>query len=234
MLGGALTMEGTVVRDTMPDTQGALGRGVDVQPLEAERATLAVRGCVLERSTELGMFVDASDVTIESSIVRGTLPTPTGAHGAGLHFQTGATATIRTSLVDQNVEFGVQVIDSDVTIESSEIRNSTARADHVFGDGVAVTAADRDASARLVATRIEDSARAAVTSFGAEITLQGNALACQAFDLDGEPLEHRMHQFLDLGGNGCGCPVANAACVLVSAAVAPPEPLPPATSSEPY
>ena len=69
------------------------------------------------------------------------------------------------------------------------------------------------------------SERAAVSSFGASLALEGNELACQAMDLHGEPWAQLDYEFHDLGGNECGCPEPDNVCNMVTTQLEPPGPL---------
>jgi hypothetical protein len=81
------------------------------------------------------------------------------------------------------------------------------------------------ARADIVSTRIDGSARAAVSAAGAEASLQMTALTCQAIDLNRDPYLGAEGKLDDRGGNLCGCPEATNACKAVSAALEPPTPL---------
>jgi len=226
--GGEATVEGTLVRDTLPDGDGKFGRGIEIQDDtdELSGATATLRGCLFEQNREVGIFAYRSQVTIEGTVVRGTQPNGQGS-GRGVHLQEESVATIRSSSIEDNIEFGVQVYASDLTIETSSIRATRARSDGLFGDGIGVTGTAGPASAKVLSTRVEASDRAAMTSHAAVVSLAGNALCCQQIDLDGEPFFGHPFHFEDLGGNGCGCPDTTGICQLVSAGLAPPDPFDP-------
>ncbi|HZO17305.1 MAG TPA: hypothetical protein VFB62_28705, partial [Polyangiaceae bacterium] len=87
------------------------------------------------------------------------------------------------------------------------------------------------ASTTITATRIDQSALAAVAAFGAHAAVGGSMLRCQAFDLDTEAYLGNAGTLEDLGNNVCGCPEASAPCKAASANLEPPPSLD--TPSEP-
>lgn len=89
-----------------------------------------------------------------------------------------------------------------------------------LGDGVIAW----DNSTVVMANNyIVNSHRAAVSSFGSTVEMDSNHLICQSFDLNGEPYNGPF-DFIDLGGNLCGCPSAVNTCSVVSASLEPPPP----------
>ncbi|HZO14052.1 MAG TPA: hypothetical protein VFB62_12360, partial [Polyangiaceae bacterium] len=75
---GDITVEESVVRDTQPDAQGKFGRGVSVQvdPVTSAPSTLRLRSTLIELNHEAGVSVLASVATIDTCLVRDTLPSP--------------------------------------------------------------------------------------------------------------------------------------------------------------
>jgi len=84
------------------------------------------------------------------------------------------------------------------------------------------------ASATITATRIEQSALAAVAAWGARAAVGGSALSCQMIDLDSESYRGIAAELDDLGLNACGCSEPIASCKASSTGLAPPSPLAPA------
>jgi hypothetical protein len=79
----------------------------------------------------------------------------------------------------------------------------------------------------LTGDRIEASQRAGLSNFGGTVVFSSTAIACSAFDIEGE--EHLGVPFsFDNGGeNVCGCPDAKDKCKVVSAGLEPPKPIGP-------
>jgi hypothetical protein len=78
MFGGVeASLDGVVVRDTLPDASTATwGRGIHIQRHAATgtRSRLDLIGSLIERNHELGVYVFATDARIESTVVRATEP----------------------------------------------------------------------------------------------------------------------------------------------------------------
>jgi len=137
--------------------------------------------------------------------------------------------TIQSCVLEGNVEAGIGIYSSDVTVQSTLIRGTTANAQDQFGDGILVLP-DIDggpSQVTLMGNRIEASARAGLSNFGSTITFVSNALVCSAFDIEGEEHMGAAFSFDNQGGNVCGCPEANGKCKVLSAGLAPPKPLDP-------
>jgi hypothetical protein len=246
------TVETSVVRGTLPHlgTQ-AFGEGIAIQVpcpegpcLVDERPIATVRGSLIEHNTDIGLSIKGADVTVEATVVRGTLPDATQqATGRGINIQpvcdaatcdpaTRANVTIRGSVVAQNHDIGIFIGGSDVIMDATVVRDTWPRAaDGNFGDGVVVMSAyvldgePPPASATLTNMAIARSARAGLSSFGGDLSLAGTAITCAAFGLDGEVIDGDDFVIEDRGNNACGCPNADGQCTAVSAGLAPPTPL---------
>ena len=246
VMGSDATLEGVLVRGTLPQQSDQIdGHGVHIQLSctatgcdPAARATVLVRGSLLEQNHAAGVFVSGSDATLEGVLVRGTLPQQSDQLlGRGIHIQPSctvtacdpaarATAFVRGSLVEWSHDIGVMVGDSDATIEGVLIRNTLARlADGLFGDGFSIFSELTPTSATVTQSRIEASARAGLSNFGSTVALAASTLACNAFDLAGETHHEQPFRFEDRGDNACGCPAPALGCKVQSVGLEPPEPI---------
>ena len=158
-------------------------------------STVAVRGSLIQENHEVGVFVQGSDATLETSVVTLTQPDGAGLSGLGvsaqMHLDSGAHSTliVESSIIDQNRQANVAVLSSTGTIRSSLIRDALTDQMATFGDGVVVISwFEERASALVSGTRIERSARAAVAAWGEDLAMGGSLFSCQAFDID---YEHR-------------------------------------------
>jgi hypothetical protein len=237
--GSEATLEGLVVRGTLPRTiDQHFGRGIQIQLRAATGApsTANVKSSLVEGNHDIGVLVGASQATLEGLLVRGTLPRASDQQfGMGINIQVDpvggalASALVKGSLIEESHDSGVFVHGSEATLEGVVIRGTSPRAsDSLFGDGLAVATAIVErvpfaASAVVTNSRIEHNARAGLGNFGAHVALRGNALSCNAFDLDREDFGVSS-TFEDLDGNGCGCPAPTDTCVARSSGLAPPEP----------
>jgi hypothetical protein len=121
------------------------------------------------------------------------------------------------------VEAGVFVAGpASAELEACVVRDTAPRADGFLGDGLVVWSYGGPASVSVNATRIEQSARAAVSSFGGAVALGSSLLVCQAFDVGAEPLDGQPSVLEDRGGVLCGCPEATERCLAKSYALEPP------------
>ncbi|MBI4705771.1 MAG: right-handed parallel beta-helix repeat-containing protein [Deltaproteobacteria bacterium] len=254
--GSRATIESTVVRQTQTlhggedgEDEGIGGFGIVIAQSSAPvwRAAVALRASLVEKNHTAGVAVLGSDVLMSSTIVRDTLPDDDGHFGYGVtigsHPSSGfrSSARLRDCLVEHSHGIGVEVTGSDATIESIVVRRTEpTEAEEQFGDGISVAAgriapAGRmvPATARIRGTRVEASARAALANFGASVIYAWNTFSCAQFDVDGEELYGVSPNFDHIGGNLCGCPVANAECVVGSARIGPPPRLPPPVEHEP-
>ncbi|HZO13360.1 MAG TPA: hypothetical protein VFB62_08870, partial [Polyangiaceae bacterium] len=203
VLGSDATVESSIFRDTQAHTLG-IARGVGVQddPVTGARSKLHFVTSLIEQCPEIGLFVEASDATVETSIVRDVLYRGIVAQVDG-DTNVGATLELRGSLVERSREFGVSITGSVASVESCAVVDTAPSAD-LYGDGVVVWSQLVPASATITKTRIEQSTRAAVSAYGAHLAIGGSTLRCQAFDLDYERYHEIASTLEDLGGNSCG------------------------------
>jgi hypothetical protein len=230
----SLTVDRTVVRDVQPLDDGINAYGWSVLALSREgRASTTLRASLFERATEGGVVLFGADALVETSIIRDVNPSPSLERGVGLNAQTGETGeptllTFRESLIERAHEQSLLVVGSDATVDGSVVRDTLRSAlDGLHGDAIAiVTLASGPASAtRIARARIERSARAGITAFGAHAELGSTILDCNQIDLNGESYHGVDFTFTDLGGNSCGCADTKVTCAARSAGLQPPEPL---------
>jgi hypothetical protein len=233
--GGDASLESVWIRDTLPGYQGQ-GRGVNVQsdPEVPRRTTALLRGCVIERSRDVGIFAAGADVDLDSVRVSDTLANEadqTGGRGVSAQAETTTAERsvlhMRSSLVERSREGGVFVIGCEGVLEDVVVRDTMVRAnDGSYGDGVASLSFPGPAQVAVTGSRIEASARAGVVAFGGAVVLGSTVLECNPIPLDGETYQGVEPSFTDEGGNTCGCAGATSSCAVASSSIAPPEPLP--------
>jgi hypothetical protein len=213
------------------------GIGVEVSAQGNLRSSGTVRGCLVERATEIGLTVIGSDLTAESVIVRDTRARPLdGWFGRGAAVQMAVQgnspgkAIIRRSTFEGNVEAGITVVAAQLDVEDSIVRNTVAReVDGSFGDGLLAYTAKlgpltplEEAILTLEGSIVEGSARAGVSSFSATVTLDGTWLECNAVQINGEALDDLPFTFSDAGDNHCICAGELSTCKVLSSNLAPP------------
>ncbi len=197
--GSDATIEGTVVRTTLPraSTQTS-GRGISIHPVPdmSQRSNLTLRASLVEQNHQSGVHVSGSDATIEGTVLRSSLPQAldqTG--GRGINIQraadTGerANATLRASLVEQNHVFGVFVGASDAIIEGTVVRTTLPQvSDQFFGRGIGIqldaSTANR-ANVTLRGSIVEQSHVFGVYVAGSDAVIEGTVVRStlpRAFD----------------------------------------------------
>ncbi|MFO0660178.1 MAG: hypothetical protein U0165_10150 [Polyangiaceae bacterium] len=143
--GGDATIEHTLVRTTAPQSDGIMGRGIDVYTSSNQTpGSLTLRSSVIEDNHESGVRLSGSSASVESSVLRGTLPRTDGTTGWGASMDqstTGQTSTlsVKSSVFDSNTEVGLRLAGGQATIESTVVKNSLGSpADGRFGNGLYV------------------------------------------------------------------------------------------------
>ena len=240
-------LESSVVRGTLPNAaSGAFGVGAVVLSTTAADgpSTFSVRASVINANRTIGILADTSDLTVEASVVSGTLPQASDKlFGYGIDVQRAlpvagqATPTgrshlvLRSSLIADNHTIGVVVSQADATIATTTIRGTQPRAsDGSFGDGVE---AELGANVSMSASRVEGSPRAGVSAFGARVTLDAVGLVCNAIPLDAEASLDGSAGSFDLSSGGgdhaaaCSCGGSSAKCQVLSSGLTAPEPIVP-------
>jgi hypothetical protein len=230
--GAPVTLESSIVRDTAEMTSdGSSGRGLSAQDQGSDaRATITLRGSLVQSSRDIGIFVEGTDLILERTIVRDTQPrVADGLGGIGVNVQDNplthatSTAQLTSSLVETSFVCGVAVVATVATFDDVVVRDVKSNGDGTFGDGIDVIAEGAAASATINGGRIEATTRAGIASFGATVSLGGTTLECAAIPLDRETLGAFDPAFTDVGGNACGCSGAAITCQILSSGLAPPE-----------
>jgi hypothetical protein len=240
--GSQVEIVASAVRGTLVNAIGQDGLGISIQPIcegacdPTTPSRAEIRSSLFEANHTAGVSVAGSELTLEASVVRGTLGDDQGNWGRGLEIRAPcamagcltempAHATLTNVLIEDNVDSGVAIANAQATLQSCVIRRTLADANARFGDGLAVYSELAPASASVTATIVESSARGALSAFGATLSYAGTALRDQSFDLIGERIGQSAYVIENLGGNCCDCPTANDECVVESAGFEPPAPL---------
>ncbi len=108
-------------------------RGVSTESALGEASTRIV-GSLIERASDVGVFATGASVTVEGSVIRGTVPA--NGSGRGLSVRGGSTLTLRGSVVEGSHDLGVLVSGSSGHIETTLIRD-TAPLAGLSGGGLA-------------------------------------------------------------------------------------------------
>jgi hypothetical protein len=229
--GATATIDGAVITDTLPDVEG-MGAAVAIQPNQDTGATapVTIRRSLLERNAGASVVGIGVDLTVDRTIIRDTLPSSGTSDtwpGRGLLIQADpmplvpGSLTLMGSLVEHSWHSGVVVMGAVATIDATVVR-LTQLADDGLGDGLLMFRKDGiDTSATVTNTHIDESERAAITLFGASLTVTQARSTCNAIDIDGEAYDSQTHAVDDQGDNLCGCPEATQACEVVTLGLEP-------------
>jgi len=224
------TVETASVRDVVQNAAGKLGRGVELAgDPERGRSSLTLRWSLIERAVEIALLSAASDAVIEGTVIRDVTPGPTPLAGRGVTAQplqgtnSFSSLTMRGSVVERTSDVGVYLIGGTGTVEGVLVRDTKPASDGSYGDGISVLGLD--VSMKISECRIENSARAGISSFGGRVELEDSTLECNGIHLAGENLPVPF-SFTDIGGNTCGCAGVEASCQAATSGLEPPEAIP--------
>lgn len=133
----SLSLDGTLVIGTAPDSAGARGYGVELEL----GAVATLTGSALVSNTESGVYaIDASTrVTLTKSIVSDTKAGKGKVHGRGLVVQTGAAASVSQSALvgNRDIAASARNAGSSITVDQSVVRNTLPQdSDGTHGRGI--------------------------------------------------------------------------------------------------
>jgi hypothetical protein len=175
---GAVTLDAVAVRDTLP-IGGQLGRGVQAFRFGSSPGRVDIRGSVIERSREAGVFMQGSELVLEASLVRDTTPSDNDL-GLGVQLQGDdvgevSTAEIIGSVIENSVETGINVTGgSQLSIDASVIRVTRSAQPGEGGYGLLVETplgAPRS-RAEITESVIDDSTAFGVVLKGSEAVIE--------------------------------------------------------------
>lgn len=136
----------TIVRNTQPDGDGLLGRGIyaECDPAQGACGRLSVTSSLVERNHDTGILTVGVDATVAGSVVRDTRPRQADDESgrgvvAGCSAMAGACPALRLegSVISGNREIGILVAGADAEVTSSVVQNTLARqSDGLAGQGI--------------------------------------------------------------------------------------------------
>jgi hypothetical protein len=183
------TVETTVVRDTMRDSYGHAGWGVNAQPspATAERPNVVFRGILIERNQDVGAYIAGADLVVDRTVLRDTMSSGLqGLGGRGLNIQSDiavtdrrANATIRASLIDNNGGLGLFIAGSDGLVETTVVRHTQMDVAEWSGWGVDIQqdpVTGELASVTVRASLVETSREVGVYVGNSDATLESTAV----------------------------------------------------------
>ena len=163
-----LILQDVVVRDTVPDEEGAWGRGIDVEV----GASIDATDCLIEGNADVGVFLrDAGTVARFVRVeVRDTRPMADGTGGRGIEVQQGASLSAATSLVEGNADVGIYVggEGSSVSLFGVDVSHTHPRIDGTGGRGIS---AEDGATLRAVGCSVDQNTDIGISASGAGATV---------------------------------------------------------------
>ncbi len=157
--GSHLDATDVLVRDVRPQpSDGAYGWGVNVD--FGSDATIRQSEIIGVRGVAISALLDGLQVTIEDSVIRGTVE---DSSGTGRAFTVGAGATLHASrvVVDQSTEFAAVAdgAEARLVVEDSLVARTRPTADGELGGGIAV---QNEGALELRRSHLADNHRAAL------------------------------------------------------------------------
>jgi len=104
-LDAELYQSETVVRETMPNSEGGGGQGIAV----AEGASATIARCLFDGNAATGIAVSQSGakMSLSTTVVRDTMPNGKGEGGYGMEASDGAASSVSACLFEANTQLGV-------------------------------------------------------------------------------------------------------------------------------
>jgi len=235
--GSDATLDATVIRATKSASNGGYGWGLSVAigQSSGRRSSAIVRSSVLSGNHESAVFVGGSDAAFEATVLHDTKAQAFDDNGgSGLRVQpdpaTGerSVVTLDACSLEGNREYGVLAAGSDVTLDGTIVRATTAARDNQLGMGFALVphggARGVRGSAKLHHSVFERNHTIGALIQGSDATLEGTIVRNT---LDGETADSGSFMFHDDGGNACGCEGQSVPCQALSSNLTPPGPIGP-------
>ncbi|MFH2009891.1 MAG: right-handed parallel beta-helix repeat-containing protein [bacterium] len=146
--GSTVELTECVIRDTVPDSDGWFGRGINAEcdPDIALCGSLSLTASVLSRNQEMGIQAQGVDVEITATVIRDTQPQGSdGTAGRGISAQCDGdyslcgSLRVTDSLVVGNRDVGILAHGLPVTIVSTVVRDTLPQwLDDTYGAGISV------------------------------------------------------------------------------------------------
>jgi hypothetical protein len=175
-----VTIDATVVRDTVPHVSGDFGMGVSAQDdlISHVPADLTITGSLIDHNAHVGVYVSDSQARIDSSVIRDTQRDAANEFGTGVQLETRYDATVpagltlERSLLERNFSHGVFSYGSVYVVRATVIRDTFLDEDGDFGRALgAQPGIDGTPSSMTVETSLVDLSRGTgvmvSSSFGA-------------------------------------------------------------------
>jgi len=193
--GADVTVDASVVRDTMGGASASYGYGIAVGFDESSgaRSTLALSRSALIRNEAVGLAVVASDAVVEFTRIRDTVPSnDASSRGVAIAVQNAYSSpergklTLASSVVERSQLAGVVVYGSDALLTASEVVDTAPRDwDGRWGWGILVWGGETPGTAKLQGAAVERNVGIGVAAFGADVVLEDTTVGQTQPEVDG-------------------------------------------------
>lgn len=173
--GAKAQLEGSVIREGQPRSDGRFGTGIQVS---GSSSRLSLSDSLVLRNSHLGIAISGAQVTLEGSVVSGTLPQASDKkNGTGIVAMidgaSPAVVTLQESLVADNSQAGISISGSELTLDRSVVRDTRPRAlDQTLGSGIQAVYKGRVAKLVLRDSAVVANTAVGIAVAGAEATLE--------------------------------------------------------------
>lgn len=185
ILGATATLESTVFRatKTAPASQQDSGMGLVVQNAGSKRGVAEIRSCLLDANEDSALIAIGSDVTLVSTLVRGSTA-PGAPSGKGLLLQDSdggqrSNAIIQGCAVENAHDKGILVLDSDADIEATAVRSTQAVTPSQVGYGIyagGFPELGMRSDVTIRDSQVEDNRTAGVVAFSSDLRVETSVI----------------------------------------------------------
>jgi hypothetical protein len=183
--GGDLSVDASIIRDTVDSdyTSGGFHAGAD--PEDPGRTTLTVARSSIEHNAGMGVIAWGADVTLIESVVQDSQPGASGHFGHGMAIydsgpsEAGATLTVLGTLFERNQHHGILMIGRDALLDGVVVRDTLIGPSGIAGLGIAILDGDESgspATASLRSTSVERSRGIGIYASGVDISIEASAV----------------------------------------------------------
>jgi hypothetical protein len=149
-VGADAVIADTTVRDVFALALGGRGMSLETHPMSAERSSVSVSSCVIERTSHAGIVALGSDLTVDTSVVRDVVVDASDPNARGISAQVSAEtaqasqAIVRSSVVQGVWGAGVGAIGSSIDISSVAVLDTLLTGEGISrGINIQLNAADQ-------------------------------------------------------------------------------------------
>ncbi len=133
-----VTLQDTTIRDTLAESSGAFGYGINVY----DGAYLTAVGCDVARNTSVGVIANTEDteVLLVDTVVRDTQRDNNGRGGYGIEVHGGASVQAKSCVVMRNAAVSIQVggEDTEVALADTMVQDTRRNLDGSAGHGIEI------------------------------------------------------------------------------------------------